>query len=327
MKLLPKSGVAGFIKELSKTREVVAPVSDGESYAVFKSVAPGETPIIDGSRFILSPRSWFMPGYEVLFETKDGEIVDKTPETKAYATIGLYLADAHALEVFDRVFLDGDKPDPYYNARRADNAIFALVPAKKRWSVFWGMTGNVCDWKKACDVVMYDLGSEFVMEPMTDRGAELTKSLADADDGKKAAADALLARYDEGEVDVKAIGERLMWDNPKWEEVSRKCVACGVCTYGCPSCSCFDMRDDLKCGGAERYRCLDSCQHADFTLMGSGYNPRPGRMPRTRQRLLHTFKYQPEQFGMIGCVGCGRCVELCPVGIDIRKIVGGKETK
>ena len=102
MKLLPKSGVAGFIKELSKTREVVAPVSDGKSYAVFKSVAPGEIPIIDGSRFILSPRSWFMPGYEVLFETKDGEIVDKTPETKAYATIGLYLADAHALEVFDK---------------------------------------------------------------------------------------------------------------------------------------------------------------------------------------------------------------------------------
>ena len=71
----------------------------------------------------------------------------------------------------------------------------------------------------------------------------------------------------------------------------------------------------------ERYRCRDTCQFEDFTLMGMGHNPRTTQLPRSRQRLLHKFRYQHEQFGVVGCTGCGRCVELCPVNIDIRDVL------
>jgi Fe-S oxidoreductase len=89
----------------------------------------------------------------------------------------------------------------------------------------------------------------------------------------------------------------------------------------CPSCSCFDIQDET-CGSCiERYRCRDTCQFEDFTLMGAGHNPRNNQLPRSRQRLLHKFKYQHEQFGVVGCTGCGRCVELCPVNVDIRDVL------
>ena len=119
----------------------------------------------------------------------------------------------------------------------------------------------------------------------------------------------------------KDISKKVDWEDPIWAEMAQKCLGCAVCSYMCPSCSCFDIQDETTGSTIERYRCRDTCQFTDFTLMGAGHNPRPEKKMRVRQRVMHKFKYQMEQFQMLGCTGCGRCVENCPVNIDLRAVL------
>jgi ferredoxin len=102
------------------------------------------------------------------------------------------------------------------------------------------------------------------------------------------------------------------------------CIRCGVCTYLCPSCHCFDINDEIESASpfrGTRVRTWDTCQFPDFTMHSSGHNPRPDKASRLRQRLLHKFRYFVETTGQFMCVGCGRCISHCPVGIDIISVL------
>jgi ferredoxin len=111
------------------------------------------------------------------------------------------------------------------------------------------------------------------------------------------------------------------FEHPFWDTISGKCLACGTCTYMCPTCHCFDISDEIKGDDGVRIRNWDSCMFPLFTKETSGHNPRTSQKQRWRQRLMHKFKYYVDNFDAIACVGCGRCVMSCPVNIDIRKIV------
>ncbi|MDW8026730.1 MAG: 4Fe-4S dicluster domain-containing protein, partial [Armatimonadota bacterium] len=108
---------------------------------------------------------------------------------------------------------------------------------------------------------------------------------------------------------------------PVWEEVTRKCLSCGVCAYECPTCHCYDIVDEATLFEGVRCRNWDCCGFALFTLHASGHNPRPTQMHRYRQRVLHKFAYFLQTYGQNMCVGCGRCIVKCPVGMDIYEIV------
>jgi ferredoxin len=104
-----------------------------------------------------------------------------------------------------------------------------------------------------------------------------------------------------------------------WDKVSLSCLGCGVCTFLCPTCFCFDIVDETQ--RRERVRNWDSCMFRTYSLEASGHNPRPSRVERTRQRLSHKYVYWLDQVNQIGCTGCGRCVRYCPVGLDIRSML------
>ena len=118
-------------------------------------------------------------------------------------------------------------------------------------------------------------------------------------------------------------GEHLIekFNDPKWEGLSRACLGCGTCTFVCPTCQCYDIRDFDNGKSVTRYRCWDSCMYSDFTLMAAE-NSRHTQLQRYRQRFMHKLVYFPaNNEGIYSCVGCGRCVEKCPQGLNIVRVI------
>ena len=110
-----------------------------------------------------------------------------------------------------------------------------------------------------------------------------------------------------------------LFEDPLWNKLAEKCLGCGICTYLCPACHCFDILDEEAGPDGKRIRIWDSCQFPLFTLQTSGFNPRPKVKERFRQRIMHKFSYLVDEHGVFGCSGCGRCVTACPVNLDIRQ--------
>ncbi len=329
-KVISKDKIPEYLSALMAKFAVVAPMPRKDSPAEFRELSPGDEPVIDGSGPMLPPKDYLLPRYEVLFKAETGKGAVKlettVPEAKPRVMLGAWLPDAQALQVLDRIFLDDKFKDPYYGARREDLILVAVMPAKIRWSWFCSSVDDVEGWKKNVDALMYDLGDRYYVEVTSDKGQSIIDSAVSDDptQADAAAKDELWSRFKTtGTLSFadEKLYENLAWENPVWAEIAQKCIACGMCSYMCPSCSCFDIQDETCGSCVERYRCRDTCQFEDFTLMGAGHNPRNNQVPRSRQRLLHKFKYQHEQFGVVGCTGCGRCVELCPVNVDIRDVL------
>ena len=111
-----------------------------------------------------------------------------------------------------------------------------------------------------------------------------------------------------------------------WVELGERCLGCRTCTFVCPTCRCFDVRDEivssrLDARRIQRLRAWDACTMANYRRIAGGHNPRPGQEMRLQNRFYCKFSYYPDDFGPLGCVGCGRCVDACPVGVDIREVM------
>ena len=118
-------------------------------------------------------------------------------------------------------------------------------------------------------------------------------------------------------------GDKLMelFSSDKWASLSEACLGCGTCTFVCPTCQCYDIRDYDTGHGVQRFRCWDSCMYADFTKTAGG-QPRPTQLERFRQRFMHKLVYYPaNNDGVFGCVGCGRCMKSCPISMNIVKVM------
>ena len=148
-------------------------------------------------------------------------------------------------------------------------------------------------------------------------GHNLTEAEIEA---MKQAAEAKIASFVNTD-SLKDIDTIELYKAPFWEEVAFACINCGTCTYVCPTCWCFDIQDENHGKAGMRIRNWDSCMFPLFTLHGSGHNPRGTKLHRVRQRFMHKLKYYVDKYDSgIQCVGCGRCVRLCPVNIDIRRV-------
>jgi sulfhydrogenase subunit beta (sulfur reductase) len=339
--LLPKKDLVGFIAALAEKREVWAPVRiQGQDASRFGRIERPEDICLDFVNTKLPVKELFFPQREVLFTFKPGERSSAQASTQVHdrVVLGVRPCDAAALELFDRVFVDesqtasplaasktaGSLVDPYYKERRDKTTLIGLACNAPGQACFCTATEGGPHSTRGLDLLLVDLGDRFLARPVTAKGEALTKGLAEAKDKDIKQADELDKKARaamEFAIELKQLQKGLdkAFDHEVWLQLSLPCVNCGICTYVCPTCHCFDVTDEEYRYSGARIRTWDSCQFSLFTRHASGHNPRPDGMSRMRNRTLHKFCYFPKTQGKVLCVGCGRCIFECPAGIALRE--------
>lgn len=329
-KIIAKKDVLDWLKSLSVKMDVIAPVTD-DGVTQFKAIEDVSKIDLDGpSPARKGLREQFTPETEVLFEYEvSGKTTEIKPEEAApreRLIFGARACDAAALRYVDAVYSNVQPVDVPYFDRRKRTAMIGMFCNNPSWTCFCTEVGDFLTNPIEMDAYLTDIGDKYYVDVFTEKGAELTSSTrfsAASEADKKAAQDVREKTVSAmpKPVDHAKASESFDWDNAMWTKLAKKCLGCGACAYLCPTCHCFDIQECVKGTKGCRFRCWDTCQFEKFTLMGHGHNPRPSRKERTRQRVFHKFKYSPERYGILGCVGCGRCVAACPVNIDITKVV------
>jgi ferredoxin len=262
----------------------------------------------------------------------DGLTVTQPAEpAEKFAFLAVRSCELHAIAIQDRVFLQGPYVDPHYQARREGAFIVAVNCGQAGGTCFCVSMNTGPKAEAGFDLSLTELiGDEhaFLVEVGSERGGALLASLphrpAEAKDTAVAAAAVANAEGNMGRhMRSDDVRDLLLanLDHPRWDDVAERCLTCGNCTMVCPTCFCTSVSDanDLS-GAAERNRRWDSCFTMDFSYIHGGSVRSSGRS-RYRQWMTHKLANWVDQFGTSGCVGCGRCITWCPVGIDITEEV------
>ncbi len=264
-------------------------------------------------------------------EGNDVRVVPEPPSTERFAFIGVRSCDLHAIAIQDKVFLGGPHIDPHYQARRRDAFIVALNCAVAGGTCFCVSMNTGPKAEAGFDLALTELeaGALFLVETGTNAGQALLAELPHrpATDQEMAAAEGIVAGTaadmgrDMRSDDVRDLLLRNL-EHPRWNDVAARCLTCGNCTMVCPTCFCTSVEDASDLAGVEtsRSRRWDSCFTMDFSYVHGG-SVRASAHSRYRQWMTHKLATWYDQFGTSGCVGCGRCITWCPVGIDITEEV------
>jgi formate hydrogenlyase subunit 6/NADH:ubiquinone oxidoreductase subunit I len=250
---------------------------------------------------------------------------------KPLAYIGARACELHALRVQDRVFLEGPYVDPDYEARRRNLFVLAVNCARAASTCFCTSmnTGPDVASCPGADLSLFELADHFVIQVGSERGGEVIaaapwrpcsiREVVEAQQVPRRAEAQIRRRLDTHDI------RNLLLDNlehERWGQVAERCLACTNCTMVCPTCFCSSVNEvsDLSGDHARRERLWGSCFTDDHSYMNSG-TIRKSTRARYRQWLTHKLATWIDQFGTSGCVGCGRCITWCPVGIDITEEV------
>ena len=339
MKKIALSKLPLLLDAIAQKEALYLPV-DHDHGADYKRYESGDT-LSRACNTNRSAKDFFFPQVETMaafkVEGKKIEIEDIRKESEPFVIFGARACDVKSFEILDSVFLS-DPVDTFYQNRRRFATVVALACHAPEETCFCTNFG-IDPARPAGDVSAWIIGDEMFFAPVTEKGKELLSALeALLEDGEETA-------VAEEEKNIRAILEKLplqslpleffrekdlmeLFNDPRWEKFSKTCLGCGTCTFVCPTCQCFDIRD-FDCGnGVQRYRCWDSCMYSDFTQMAAA-QPRLTQLERSRQRFMHKLFYHPANHeGTFGCVGCGRCLAKCPVNIHIAKVIkemGGKQ--
>lgn len=296
-------------------------------------------------RFVVGPHLWkkylFPPHLKIFsarrnsnqFEvTKLQDLSDSQPFPK-YAFIGVRSCELQALGIQDTIFIGGEYVDPYYKAIREGIFIVAVNCTKAAETCFCVSMNTGPKVKDGYDIVLTEViendNHYFIADSGTERGAEILNQLphqtADVHEVEQS------ERLIEGTIqhigrklDTENIKQLLQenFDHPHWDNIAQRCLTCANCTMVCPTCFCSTVEDvtDLAGKQAERWNKWDSCFTMDFSYLHGG-SIRQSTKSRYRQWITHKLANWLDQFGVLGCVGCGRCITWCPVGIDITEEV------
>ena len=330
---IKKDRLPELFAAMAQTQDLFLPIrkADQTNYGLWTKEVQVD---LDTLKTVKSGKDCFFPQSETLYSCKkeDGKLsIDPAKLTdEPFVVFGMRACDVQGLKVLDNVFLN-DPVDSFYAARREHGTVVAIACHEPEETCFCKVFG-IDAANPAADVAAWFVGEELYWKALTEKGETLTESvkglLTDADEQaveeEKKQIQAIVEKLPFSHLDLSRFTpERTMelFDSPLWEEMFKPCLACGTCTFVCPTCQCYDIKDFNTGSGVQRYRCWDSCMYSDFTMMAHG-NMRTSQMQRFRQRFMHKLVYYPaNNDGMFSCVGCGRCVSKCPASLNIVKVI------
>jgi len=261
--------------------------------------------------------------------------------SQAQTVVGVRACELRAMDILDRVLLEGEFPDPFYEARRKATTLVSVDCVEPDEYCFCTLVGGKPYAEKSYDINLSPIDGGYLIEVGSDAGKELVLEHAglfkEADDAQRAQRDrqreVVTRRLEEANAAFdpeRPIQEALAEEGAakKWRELGCMCVECGACSYICPTCHCFLLYDEPVAGEEgqnKRVRAWDSCIMASYAKMagvgGAKPTPRPRLENRFENRVRHKFDWMFQNLQEIGCVGCGRCIKACAGGSDIREVI------
>ncbi len=331
-RVIRKETLAGIVGKLAGKMRVCAPMK-AEDEVLFRVLEAGEKPLIEFANAKNAPKNFLFPRTETLLKfTRTGKgMVFAGDQKDGGETLlfGVRPCDARSFTLLDMLFDQEKYRDPYYLDKREKTTVVALGCVRPPYTTcFCTSVGGAPLSSEGVDILLMDLGEAYLAEFLTPKGEALREAFGgtpagEAEEKQKETIATQAAEEIRSRIPAREIKPILdaRFEDPFWNTLHQKCLACGTCTYLCPTCHCFDISDEVKRADGIRIRNWDSCMFPMFTKETSGHNPRPSQKERWRQRVMHKFRYYVDNFGAIACVGCGRCVMACPVNLDIRKVV------
>ncbi len=335
---LKKRDLHKFLESLSNFGEFWGPVKKDDGHVLEK--------VDDFSQLDLKALRTRLPFKKLLFPSRmrmlsfnEGKLKEELEDIPRRVIFGMHPCDITGLMITDN-FFNLQYSDPYYNERRKRVAIVGLScePDDKCFCKTTG-TGNV---ERGFDLFLTELDKFFLIWVGSSLGDDLLRECPELIDEEVNHKD--LVEYIDWRnrrdnmftLDLNFTGMpgimELSFDDNLWQELGEKCLSCGSCTIVCPTCPCFNVIDQIALNGkeGERIRQWDSCQYREYSMVAGGHNFRESRAERLRLRFIHKLQAFVGKFGEPACVGCGRCINTCPVGIDVKTVglaLKGEEVK
>ena len=319
--------------EIAKTKKLYMPLDKEDGTAAYGEWSCDKE-WSNSLNTVKSPKDFFFPQTEDLMrfktEGKNIEIIDVREEIGDFVVFGVRACDVKSFDILDRVFLTEPR-DSFYAMKREKGIIVSVACTKPAETCFC-TTFGIDAASPAGDVTCWRESDALYLQANTEKGSALLNSLGGlleecdtaAVDAQKAKIKKVMDKLPLKDLSTDAFGggkTKELFDDPAWDELSATCLGCGTCTFVCPTCQCYDIKDFNTGNGVIRYRCWDSCMYSEFTKMAHGNN-RLTQKERFRQRFMHKLVYYPENNdGLFSCVGCGRCLSKCPISMNIVKVM------
>jgi ferredoxin len=328
VKVVRKDELKKLIKAVEKKSTFVGPVLR-KGDVTLAIAGPDDELALSYSNFKLPLKNLLFPKKELICTYDDEGMVEILPSAEEIVIFGIRPCDALSLLHLDKVFLDEEFVDPYYQERRKSAVVVVLACINPLEICYCTSVGGSPVGKEGADILAFDLQDGLLLEDCSEKGRAFMKTYADYLQ-KPTKADLASRNKISSEapkkitpIDVSGLTEKLEehFESSVWEETAQTCLGCGVCTFTCPTCHCFGLHDERYGKKGLRMRVHDSCMFTSYSLEVSGHNPRNANWERMRHRIMHKFHSTVRNFGDIFCVGCGRCIANCPVNMDIRETV------
>ncbi len=329
--LISQSNLEAWLDGIANARTLIAPYQEG-GILLYRPVKtsdeiawnrqfPRSAP---SGRTVLSVKEIYFPATEQLFTIqKTGQEISLEESFPEWETVvfGVRPCDAQGVKLLDALFLDTNPVDSFYSRRRENTTLIGLACRSMGPTCFCTSVGGAPDNAHDVDIMLYETEGGYLVEAVTEKG----RFLIPGGEWKETTDVHQHPIYD-SQFPIPEKGEWPSHFNDEyWAQLSERCLSCRACAYVCPTCRCFAVRDEMISPGKfERIRCWDACAGENYRRVAGGHKPHAEKGERLRNRFYCKFYYYPIQYGLgnsSACTGCGRCIDVCPAGVDITEVL------